>query len=1629
MKRNLALIVKGIVALELTFNVTAQTPPTAARSRLPSSGWKGMPGSVRTNRLSRGTAQVAKRIETAQQAALAYVIGKRGPDYKEWLRVTTSENRDGSTQTRTNRAFIELATGMHYREGDEWKETRELIEPFSGGAIARYGPHTAFFADNLNSSGATVLELPDGQRLVSQFLGLICADTNSGKSAWIAQVQNCKGQIVNSNQVLYAGALGKWGDVRYTYTKSGWEQDVILKQCVSPEDYGFDAKSTVIQAVTEFLSPPQPVKLMCSVPAFQGREITFEDLDWGTARVRPGKAFATGSGASSKSVSTFNQWVKIDERVVLVEQVAFEVLQQEMESLPEAEGASVTPANRKIMTGSLQLPPQRIAKAGTNVMEIAAVTEPAQGLVLDYYVELTGSLNNYTFKSDTTYYISGIVNLSGTTTFEGTVIKYAQGASLRLAYHPNPINCLSSPYMPCVFTDKNDDSIGEFIPGSTGYPSSSGNPALSTTGSSTACALKNVRFCYQNNAIWATGYLAITNAQFIFGGPAITMVGGGNIQLRNALFYAVPVCFNNVANGTIAGQHVTVDGCAWLATPMNQYCSVSLINSILANVACLSSGWIQPSGSYNGFYASPQFGTSPITSPSNPFQASGNGNHYLKADSVFRGSGTTAIDVNLLAELKKRSTQPPIALPRFMEVTGELTLFPQIPRYASGPPDLGYHYDMLDYTVAAMMVKGGTINIQPGTAVGFRQEFVPEDWWPWWYTEIGINLLKGSTIISHGTPNRPNVFADVQLVQEAAEFPVGYLLVTDRLCLDPDFEDEYSNRPVFPPDDPNGNPPGLDFQFSNFFASGDSYQFLAGDYFTWSPALNLSLRDCNLFGGILYFGKEGVGVNPASRFIWNNNRFDRLIINVDPDYYEHPHNNPTLYVDLAFEAHNNLFRGGLLRVMPIPATAGNWVFKDNLFDNVEFLQNTAQTLDHDYNGYWLLLSSERQWNGATRLSPNGASDQVLPLAPVYQTGPLGNHYLATSSPLYQTSKRGSRTPAEAGLYHYTTRTDQTKDGAQTGNVIIGLHYVATANSSSTQPKDSDGDDIPDFVEDANGDGQWEEGVETKINTAYTQTGVHDSVNVIYDDVDLDGDGMVGRLEKALVKNPLVSDNPLLLSHIPTGSSPEFQKFKLPLNHNSLMTVADVRLRLESGDEPEVQALTENSADASTLVVWNTTFDSPGQHFLQPWIYLKTVDFSEEGAVAGACGPLLPFQTDNALQFENLYSTFDANGAILYAQTYPGTEYSVELLDADGNHLNTITGTVPLDSTEIDVTWNLRCDDQDQTLYTGDVVIAVFTVTPPSSGMALQSFLPQTRTSWLSRSALGFGDGLFTIAYRWATSLAGRGQPFDNCIQWGAADVLLTPGAQNPHNYSSVFNDFTPLALSYYQYGGAGYIANQDRVNALLDDLSQTESVTRNFYWYGHGAPAWIGSKDDIYILASTVAEWLGNYGELVDPIPEGAPYIRMSRDHPYRFVFIDGCDAGKSSIWAQAFGMPANQIGYNQIRNHSERAQAFLGFIAPAIGVQTADGSEWYRHTLTAFFRHWMLGNRPLQECFDIASNKDRLFDYLWNVLLDHDITYEHTMPLGGTASTHPRHRSTTDLGAIYGYPYITRDGITEPPP
>lgn len=60
--------------------------------------------------------------------ANGYSVIRRGPDDR------VLEKIDHSSPLATTNSFVEVATGMHYWDGNDWRESQDLIELTSDGA-------------------------------------------------------------------------------------------------------------------------------------------------------------------------------------------------------------------------------------------------------------------------------------------------------------------------------------------------------------------------------------------------------------------------------------------------------------------------------------------------------------------------------------------------------------------------------------------------------------------------------------------------------------------------------------------------------------------------------------------------------------------------------------------------------------------------------------------------------------------------------------------------------------------------------------------------------------------------------------------------------------------------------------------------------------------------------------------------------------------------------------------------------------------------------------------------------------------------------------------------------------------------------------------------------------------------------------------------------------------------------------------------------------------------------------------------------------------------------------------------------------------------------------------------------
>jgi hypothetical protein len=105
-----------------------------------------------------------------------------------------------------------------------------------------------------------------------------------------------------------------------------------------------------------------------------------------------------------------------------------------------------------------------------------------------------------------------------------------------------------------------------------------------------------------------------------------------------------------------------------------------------------------------------------------------------------------------------------------------------------------------------------------------------------------------------------------------------------------------------------------------------------------------------------------------------------------------------------------------------------WAWFDNLFDTTGLWQYYGGVL-HGHNAYF---------NCPNRLLPSGSPGDLSLTALSYTADAWGRRWYAQATPAL--ADASSRAAAAAGLWHYTTRPDQVREGATP--VDVGFHYVA-----------------------------------------------------------------------------------------------------------------------------------------------------------------------------------------------------------------------------------------------------------------------------------------------------------------------------------------------------------------------------------------------------------------------------------------------------------------------------------------------------------------------------------------------------------------------------------------------------------
>lgn len=538
-----------------------------------------------------------------------YHVTERGANHRIWQRETYVKLPDGHVVPRLHQ-YTELATGLHYKNAQgEWLESKEEIEAFPGGSIARHGSYQVIFANNLNSAGAIDLQGGDGKRLRSNILGLAYYDRSTGNTALIAQIQDATGTLISANQVLYANAFdGVNADVRYTYKKGSFEQDVILReQPPAPEAYGLNSATTEIEVMTEFINPPK--ETMKEKRRASGQDAD-QDISWGVTRLGYGKAFELGAESDFRNnVSVKKQYATINGRKILLELVPLNNIQAGLQNLPKH---AAVKSKTKTASKQPMLPRTPLAQATSQPMKLAATAPSSHGYVLDY-VEINADQGDYVFRADTTYFLSGPNYYNSVCLEGGTVLKYAVYADID---NFGSVTCKTGPYCPAVLTALDDDTVGEPLPGSSGTPS--GYYADFAIGQESAGgSYQYLRIAYATYGLILTTSNTVSNCQFINDASAIACYSDPSVQVQNSLFWQDGMVFDDSYEGFTAGAaNITVHDVGRL---LGSGVTLSLTNSLLVSVT----NWVN----FTGVVCATNADADGV------FQIAGAGSHYLAPDS------------------------------------------------------------------------------------------------------------------------------------------------------------------------------------------------------------------------------------------------------------------------------------------------------------------------------------------------------------------------------------------------------------------------------------------------------------------------------------------------------------------------------------------------------------------------------------------------------------------------------------------------------------------------------------------------------------------------------------------------------------------------------------------------------------------------------------------------------------------------------------------------------------------------------------------------------------------------------------------------------------------------------------
>jgi hypothetical protein len=264
-------------------------------------------------------------------------------------------------------------------------------------------------------------------------------------------------------------------------------------------------------------------------------------------------------------------------------------------------------------------------------------------------------------------------------------------------------------------------------------------------------------------------------------------------------------------------------------------------------------------------------------------------------------------------------------------------------------------------------------------------------------------------------------------------------------------------------------------------------------------------------------------------------------------------------------------------------------------------------------------------------------------------------------------------------------------------------------------------------------------------------------------------------------------------------------------------------------------------------------------------------------------------------------------------------------------------------------------------YTNDSFTGVFSVAPagtaPTGGQPLGA--SSSITNHWGKEAYWSGLGYFVVAY----------SPVDNSVNDATYENQMLIGGPSGQ-YGGVITPLTDKAGGPYHLSpGNVYATSAFRMHdtnteeTLLGYIA--DSDYRNFYFFGHGSPTGIGGGTIDPTTGGQVPAILSS--NLTYALQNEVIGLHAANRHPYRLVFLDGCETASKGNWAECFGIPAQKLDdYFFVNGTGVRSRAFVGYTKPV----SFNPATWNLRSamLGNFFGDWV-GRYTISQCVSNEVN------------------------------------------------------------